>query len=194
MTVSDQGGFALRSWCHIQGDMSVHVWQDLADPAHPLRAGPSGTSVHAARTESCQKHRRHPSGALTFANGAAPPSLLAFRSQSYVMTFSAAPCQCLPLPITHGCSTPAAARGVPSSPAGWQWAGAMLHCDRPPSWLSEPQEPPNTSQGSESLPWGAGGALGFPESLLTCSRAVPARSENRSLISAQNSSFDERPP
>lgn len=135
MTVSDQGGFPLRSRCHIRGDTSVHVWQDLVDPARPLRAGPAGTSVHAARAEPCQKHRRHPSGALTFANRTAPPSLLAFRSQSYVMTFSAAPCQRLPLPITHGCSAPAAAHGLPSSPAGWQRAGGMLHCDPPPSWL-----------------------------------------------------------
>lgn len=141
-TVSDQPGFTLRSCCHIRGDTSVQVWQDLADPARPLCTGPAGTSVHAARAEPCQKHRRHPSGALTFANGAAPPSLLAFCSQSHVMTFSAAPCQRLPLPITHGCSAPAAARGAPSSPPGWQQDGGMLHCDPSPSWLREPQEPP----------------------------------------------------
>lgn len=168
----------------------MHVWQDLADPARPLCAGPAGTSLHTARAEPCQKHRWHPSGALTFANRAAPPLLLAFCSQSHVMTFSAAPCQRLPLPITHGCSAPAAARGAPSSPAGWQQGGGMLHSD---PGLESLRSPPKAPRALGSCSWVLE-ALGFPESLLTCSRAVPARSENRSLISAQNSSFDERPP
>lgn len=184
----------MRSRCHIRGDTSLHVWQDLADPALPLRAGPAGTSVHAARAEPCQKHRRHPSGALTFANGASPPWLLAFCSQCHVMTFSAAPCQRLPLPITHGCSAPAAARGVPPSPAGWQWGGGNCCTVIPHLPVSGSlRSPPTAPRALGSCP-GVLEALGFPESLLTCSRAVPARSENRSLISAQNSSFDERPP
>lgn len=100
----------------------------------------------------------HPSRALTFANGASPPSLLAFRSQCHVMTLSAAPCQRLPLPITHGCCS--ARSGGSLLLLGRMAAGSGDAAPSSPPLLPRGASP-STTQGSGSLPPGCWRRLAF---------------------------------
>lgn len=188
MTVWDERGSSSGGWAkpsswhraHSRGvsGLRAYVWIGRSC----LHAGPAGPPVHPARARLCQKHRRHHSSALTFANGATPRrSLLAFHSRSHGMTFSAAPCQRLPLPITHGCSAPQPLlarrwHGRSFFPgkvaAGQEGHDARVPHPAAPGTLGDPAVLPQAR-----LPCpGLLETLGFAASLLTCSRAVPARS------------------